>query len=65
MAVMVAASYEDTNTQLCLGRKALEHMAERIILRGEKSMDLLQGLLIFITWSVHRPNLKANFAESC
>jgi len=52
MAIMMVASFEDTGTQLVLGKKGLEHMAERLILRGEKSLDLLQGMLIYLSWFV-------------
>jgi hypothetical protein len=63
MAVMMVASFEDTGTQLALGRKGLEHMVERLILRGEKSMDLLQGLLIYLSWFVCRPIFNITLAE--
>lgn len=64
MVVMMAASYEDSGTQLALGKKILEYIAERLILRGEKSMDLLQGLLIYICWFVSLLHSKAHRAES-
>jgi hypothetical protein len=63
MAVMMVASFEDTGTQLALGRKGLEHMVERLILRGEKSMDLLQGLLIYLSWFVCHPIFNITLAE--
>ena len=48
--VLMVASYEDTGTQLRLGREILEYLTERVILRGEKNFDLFQGLLIYISW---------------
>jgi hypothetical protein len=50
MAIMMAASYKDTATQGDLGKRILQYIAEHVIIKGEKSMDLLQGLLIYIFW---------------
>lgn len=65
MTVLMAASYEDTSTQLILGKKFLEQVAERLILRGEKTLDILQGLLIYLSWFVQRLHTKLSFAETC
>jgi len=48
--IMMATSYRDISTQSTLGKEILNLLAERLILKGEKSMDLLQGLLIYIFW---------------
>jgi hypothetical protein len=50
MGIMMAASYKDTATQGNLGNRILQYIAEHVIMKGEKSMDLLQGLLIYIFW---------------
>jgi hypothetical protein len=50
MGIMMAASYKDTATQGDLGKRILQYIAEHVIMKGEKSMDLLQGLLIYIFW---------------
>jgi hypothetical protein len=50
MGIMMAASYKDTATQGGLGKRILQYIAEHVIMKGEKSMDLLQGLLIYIFW---------------
>lgn len=55
MAVMIVCSFENTGIQMALGKKMLEYITERLILRGEKSMDLLQGLLIYLSWYVCPP----------
>jgi hypothetical protein len=52
MTVLMAASYEDAGKQIMLGKKFLEHVVERLILRGEKTLDLLQSLLIYLSWFV-------------
>ena len=49
-AVMVAASHEKSDRQLALGSKLMEDLNTRLLLRVERSLDLLQALLIFIAW---------------
>jgi hypothetical protein len=61
MSVMMAASFENTAIQLRLGKNALEQLTERLILRGEKSLDLLQGLLVYLSWFV----LLLHYLRSC
>jgi len=50
LTVMMAASYRNWPMQSALGKEILTLLAERVLFRGEKSMDLLQGLLIYIFW---------------
>ena len=52
MTVLMAASYEDAGIQIMLGKKFLAHVVERLILQGEKTLDLLQSLLIYLSWFV-------------
>ena len=49
-AIMVAASNEKSDRQLALGSKLMEDLTTRLLLRVERSLDLLQALLIFIAW---------------
>ena len=49
-AIMVAASHEKFDRQLALGSKLMEDLTTRLLLRVERSLDLLQALLIFIAW---------------
>ena len=49
-AIMVAASHEKSDRQLALGSKLMEDLTTRLLLGVERSLDLLQALLIFIAW---------------
>ncbi|KAK0105703.1 hypothetical protein ONS95_004228 [Cadophora gregata] len=49
-AIMTAASYQYPLRQEALGWKLMEEFASRIMLRAEKSLDLLQALLVHLTW---------------
>lgn len=49
-AIMVAASHGDPTRQLTLGSELMEDLISRLLFRTERSLDLLQGLLIFIAW---------------
>ena len=49
-AIMVAASHEKSNRQLALGSKLMEDLTTRLLLGVERSLDLLQALLVFIAW---------------
>ncbi|MCJ1431004.1 hypothetical protein MMC27_000354 [Xylographa pallens] len=50
MAVIVAASFQSLSQQRMLAGNLLEYLSLHILLRGEKSLDLLQGLLILAAW---------------
>lgn len=49
-SMMVAASYEDASHQIALGLGIMKSFADAFLMRGEKSLDLMQGLLVFISW---------------
>ena len=49
-AIMVAALHENSHRQLALGSKLMEDLTTRLLLKVERSLDLLQALLIFIAW---------------
>ncbi|MCJ1281331.1 hypothetical protein MMC26_000650 [Xylographa opegraphella] len=50
MAIIVAASFRSLSQQRQLAGKLLEYLSLHIVLQGEKSLDLLQGLLILASW---------------
>jgi hypothetical protein len=51
-AVLTAASYDSALLQLTLSREFRKVVMMRIM-NGEKSLDLLQGLLVFVAWHHH------------
>ena len=52
LTIMLAASYNDQQTQQELEKLVLKYLSQKAILEGNKSLDLLQGLLICISWFV-------------
>jgi len=52
LAIITAGSFEDQASQLALGNECMRYLADHLIVRGERDMDLLQGLLMCITWYV-------------
>lgn len=53
-AIVVAASYAQPDRQEALGWKFMEEITTRILLKAEKSLDLLQGILVHLCWFVGR-----------
>ncbi|KAI0128702.1 hypothetical protein BJ170DRAFT_682487 [Xylariales sp. AK1849] len=49
-AVMVEACGLDGGLQVNLGRELLGDLGDALLTRPRKSLDLLQGLLLFLTW---------------
>lgn len=49
-AIIVAASHENSDRQLALGANLMENLTTRLLFRAEKSLDLLQALLILTAW---------------
>ena len=49
-AIMVAASHKDSDRQSALGARLVEDLVTRLLFRAEKSLELLQALLILIAW---------------
>ncbi|EXJ93982.1 hypothetical protein A1O1_02375 [Capronia coronata CBS 617.96] len=50
MAVMTIGCRHDTARQKALAAKAREIISHKMLIDGEQSLDLLQGLLVFIAW---------------
>jgi hypothetical protein len=57
-AVFVAASHDSTSLQRTLSREFRKVVTVKIM-SGEKSLDLLQGLLVFIAWHHHYMDAQA------
>jgi len=49
-AIMTVASYHDSVHQLQIGQELVRYIMEHLIVLGEKSLDLLHGLLVYINW---------------
>jgi hypothetical protein len=49
-AIVTAASYHDPSQQEALGWKMMEQFSTRLLVRAEKTLDLLQGLLVHLSW---------------
>ena len=49
-AIMVAAAHGDSDRQLSLGSNLMEDITTHLLFRAEKSLHLLQALLVFIAW---------------
>lgn len=50
LAIMAVTSFEDPPLQRKLGQEIKRQICDRMIMGHETSMDLLQGLLVFIAW---------------
>lgn len=49
-SIIWAASYSDISRQRVLEKNIMEHLSKHLLLNGERNLDLLQGLLVYITW---------------
>lgn len=52
-AILTAASCLKPSRQEAMGQELIEEFSTRLLLNGEKSLDLLQALLIHIAWLVN------------
>lgn len=50
LTILAAASFENMPLQRSLGAEVKKAVSARMILNGEVSFDLLQGLLVFLAW---------------
>jgi hypothetical protein len=55
-AVMTAASYHKSIRQEAMGWKLMEEFSTRLLMKAEKSLDLLQALLVHLCWLVDSVN---------
>ena len=51
-AIMVASSHENSHRQMTLGADLVEDLVMRLLFRAEKSLDLLQSLLVLVAWYI-------------
>ena len=47
---MAVTSFEDPIMQYRLGQEIKKQICDRLVMGSEVSMDLLQGLLVFVAW---------------
>ncbi len=52
---LAMAAHTNMNLQDILEREIRESLSQKLIMTGEKSLDLLQGLLLYLTWYVGLP----------
>jgi hypothetical protein len=50
LAICTAASWKDRELQTKLERAYLEELAGRMVVDGEQTLDMLQGLLVHLSW---------------
>lgn len=48
--IMAVTSFEDPMLQRRLGQEIKKQISNRLVMGNEASMDLLQGLLVFVAW---------------
>lgn len=50
LSIMFAASYHDHELQKVMAHSTVAYLGEQIFQHGQRSLQLLQGLLVFIFW---------------
>jgi hypothetical protein len=50
LAILASASFADMPLQRRLGMEVKKAVASRMIVNGEMSFELLQGLLVYLAW---------------
>lgn len=50
LAICTAAAWKDRELQIKLERAYLEELAGRMVVDGEQTLDMLQGLLVHLSW---------------
>ncbi|KGO40069.1 hypothetical protein PEX1_105910 [Penicillium expansum] len=65
LAILASASYENMPLQRALGNEVKKVVASRMVIGGEISFELLQGLLVFLAWSHYhsRPHRYTQFLQ--
>lgn len=53
LTIMAVSFQGEASRQLALGIKIKEYLSDAMIMRAEKSLDLLQGLLVSMAWFVN------------
>ncbi|KAE8424016.1 hypothetical protein BDV36DRAFT_290113 [Aspergillus pseudocaelatus] len=65
LAVLASAAYSNMPLQRLLGKEIRKVIASRMVLHGEVSFELLQGILVFLAWSHYhsRPHRYTQFLQ--
>ena len=50
LSIVAVTSYANPQLQRRLGREIMNQIASRMIIKNEKGLDLLQGLLVYLAW---------------
>lgn len=50
LAVLASAAYSKMPLQRLLGKEMKKVIASRMVMHGEVSFELLQGILVFLAW---------------
>lgn len=50
--IMLVAAKQRVSSQREAGDRLLAYLSDHLLLRGEKSLDLLQGLLVYLAWYI-------------
>jgi hypothetical protein len=53
-AIIAVTSHHDPVHQIDLGHQFVRQLTEHLVFHAHKSLDMLQGLLVYITWCVIR-----------
>lgn len=54
LSILSSAASSNEKLQSQLELELRESLSRRVIVHGEKSLDLLQGVLVYLTWCVSR-----------
>jgi hypothetical protein len=52
LSVMAVSSYQKTGRKTTLSAEIMRRLSEQMLFKGEKSLDLLQGVLVYAEWFV-------------
>ncbi|KAJ6098267.1 hypothetical protein N7499_002641 [Penicillium canescens] len=65
LAILASAAYDNMPLQRALGKEIKKCVASRMLINGEVSFELLQGLLVFLAWSHYysRPHRYTQFLQ--
>ena len=55
LTVLMVACRHDKSRQTAITKKIREVLGYRILIKGEQSLDMLQGLLVCLSWLVRSP----------
>lgn len=59
-AVVVVTSIQDLARQRALGHALMSDFTTKLLIEGKRSVDLLQGILVWLAWYVHPASCATN-----